>query len=225
MSPQRLFDPQQWNIYSYARNNPLAFMDPDGEAPAHFLATAINFHAFLHDLSEESRIMTYQGVLATGEGLALTVGGTMATLPRSGFSLAMKIASAWGGVPTLGAGLGVPGMAFAAIGASELAAGAALQLRIFSEGEAYIKALQQMLSADKITDVSTFELTEGSFELSDIVKSTGFRYLRRSQREAIDLLQQQINLELARRAEVERRKEEEERQKKKEQEKEKAEPT
>lgn len=30
LSKQRLFDPQQWNMYSYVRNNPLIFVDPDG---------------------------------------------------------------------------------------------------------------------------------------------------------------------------------------------------
>ena len=31
MCYQRLLDPQQWNMYSYTRNNPLIFVDPDGK--------------------------------------------------------------------------------------------------------------------------------------------------------------------------------------------------
>jgi RHS repeat-associated protein len=30
-SKQKLVDPQQWNMYSYARNNPLRFLDPTGK--------------------------------------------------------------------------------------------------------------------------------------------------------------------------------------------------
>jgi RHS repeat-associated protein len=30
ISKQRMLDPQQWNMYEYARNNPLLFIDPDG---------------------------------------------------------------------------------------------------------------------------------------------------------------------------------------------------
>jgi len=30
ISKQRMFDPQQWNMYSYVRNNPLIAIDPDG---------------------------------------------------------------------------------------------------------------------------------------------------------------------------------------------------
>ncbi|HBY62862.1 MAG TPA: hypothetical protein DEH78_23820, partial [Solibacterales bacterium] len=30
LSKQRMFDPQQWNMYAYSRNNPLSMIDPDG---------------------------------------------------------------------------------------------------------------------------------------------------------------------------------------------------
>lgn len=30
LSKQRIFDPQQWNMYGYSRNNPLVMIDPDG---------------------------------------------------------------------------------------------------------------------------------------------------------------------------------------------------
>jgi len=31
VSRQRMFDPQQWNMYSYSRNNPTSYFDPDGK--------------------------------------------------------------------------------------------------------------------------------------------------------------------------------------------------
>src|SRR6185295_18411501 len=31
---QRLFDPQQWNMYSYVRNNPLRLVDSNGKWPS-----------------------------------------------------------------------------------------------------------------------------------------------------------------------------------------------
>jgi len=29
---QHIGDPQSWNLYSYVRNNPLSFVDPDGNS-------------------------------------------------------------------------------------------------------------------------------------------------------------------------------------------------
>jgi RHS repeat-associated protein len=40
LSAQRMFDPQQWNMYAYARNNPLKYTDPDGKELA--LATGMS---------------------------------------------------------------------------------------------------------------------------------------------------------------------------------------
>ena len=31
MATERISDPQQWNLYPYTRNNPFAFLDPDGK--------------------------------------------------------------------------------------------------------------------------------------------------------------------------------------------------
>jgi RHS repeat-associated protein len=38
ISKQRMLDPQQWNMYEYARNNPLLFIDPDGAEIGYYYA-------------------------------------------------------------------------------------------------------------------------------------------------------------------------------------------
>jgi RHS repeat-associated protein len=43
LSKQRMLDPQQWNAYSYSKNNPLAFIDPDGREVRVVLHNSSNF--------------------------------------------------------------------------------------------------------------------------------------------------------------------------------------
>ena len=43
-----LVDPQRWNKYAYVRNNPLRFVDPDGE-------DLIVYYSFSKDLTQEER--------------------------------------------------------------------------------------------------------------------------------------------------------------------------
>ena len=42
-SRQRMFDPQQWNMYQYSRNNPLRYVDDDGEEVKE-TATTVYYH-------------------------------------------------------------------------------------------------------------------------------------------------------------------------------------
>ncbi len=86
---EALLDPQRWNLYSYCRNNPITYLDPDGkyETPhARFLSSmyqrnlqaaigdqALAFGKFMH-VSHYSA----HGAVAGGLGLATFVGAMAA---------------------------------------------------------------------------------------------------------------------------------------------------
>src|SRR5690606_35084409 len=53
-APARPRDPQQFNLYSYVRNNPLAFVDPDGEEILHLGEAAVK------DLESRIKILKSQ---------------------------------------------------------------------------------------------------------------------------------------------------------------------
>jgi RHS repeat-associated protein len=58
LSPQKMQDPQQFNMYAYARNNPMRYIDPDGE------------EIRLSDLTDEERAKLIS-ILEQETGLAL----------------------------------------------------------------------------------------------------------------------------------------------------------
>ncbi|MGH9627243.1 MAG: RHS repeat-associated core domain-containing protein [Bryobacteraceae bacterium] len=51
-APERLRDPQQFNCYAYARNNPLRFLDPTGER--------LQSSGDVNEFSERGRFVTQQ---------------------------------------------------------------------------------------------------------------------------------------------------------------------
>lgn len=88
--PENLVDPQRWNRYAYARNNPLRYIDPDGRV----IDTVADIGFVAYDLFDMGRsAFSGQGVSGT-QWLALgaDVGGAMIPF-ASGGGLAVRAAS------------------------------------------------------------------------------------------------------------------------------------
>ncbi len=100
MFPHDLTDPQSWNKYGYTRNNPLRYVDPDGEDWQDALKGALN--AFTSDNAFGAgrisggnsdfrtgqaigdAVATVQGTVETLAGLGGEVGGTLLDLTGVG---------------------------------------------------------------------------------------------------------------------------------------------
>ena len=86
---QKLVDPQQWNMYSYARNNPLRFMDPTGmyvcngdkdqcttirTALQNVQKAADNFKAGSKEQKTLQRVLTFYGTEGKDNGVTVKFG-------------------------------------------------------------------------------------------------------------------------------------------------------
>jgi len=83
--PHGITDPQSWNKYAYTRNNPLRYVDPDGEDWQDYLKGAIN--AFTSNNTGVGRISSGNGDFKTGQAIGdaiSTVTGALETVIGSG---------------------------------------------------------------------------------------------------------------------------------------------
>ena len=101
LSKQRLRDPQQWNMYAYVRNNPLAHIDPDGKAcsalnngSAYCQRADLyaNFDSLVHDKTRffaaaSAASQALANVAVPGLGRVGTSSGTRAFLESTGEAL------------------------------------------------------------------------------------------------------------------------------------------
>ena len=84
--PHDITDPQSWNKYSYTRNNPLRYVDPDGADWQDYLKGAINAFTSNNTVGV-GRISSGNGDFKTGQAIGdavSTVVGTVETLAGTG---------------------------------------------------------------------------------------------------------------------------------------------
>lgn len=61
ISRQRMFDPQQWNMYQYSRNNPITMVDPDGREVKVAQELQKSFDHLMKSPSFRNAVAPYQG--------------------------------------------------------------------------------------------------------------------------------------------------------------------
>jgi RHS repeat-associated protein len=116
MFPNKTDDPQSWNKFAYSRNNPLRYVDPNGEDWEDVLKGTVNALASNNQLGLgrlESRNSDFQVGQAIGDALS-TIQGTVEVLAGGGtsgggFALSTTGVGAFVGVPTSAAGLALIG--------------------------------------------------------------------------------------------------------------------
>ena len=99
---ENLVDPQRWNKYAYARNNPLRYVDPDGKDVVDIVGGAIT--AFGSNLAwGASRPAPYNRDYRIGQAI-----GDLASIVAGGLEFNVGAPIAGLGVVTSEAGVGVP---------------------------------------------------------------------------------------------------------------------
>ena len=70
ITKQRMFDPQQWNMYSYSRNNPTSMFDPDGKEVRALDAGALNNIRHTLPANVRSSVVTDKNGFISAKGLS-----------------------------------------------------------------------------------------------------------------------------------------------------------
>jgi RHS repeat-associated protein len=131
---QAPIDPQRWNRYSYSRNNPLRYVDPNGEDIIDIALGVVN--AFGSNLAlGGGRLAPANADFATGQGIGdvLAVGAGFYEMAIGG-----TLAAAGGMVSVTGVGVtvGAPAMAVGAVAATHGAGVAGIALAHLSKNTA-----------------------------------------------------------------------------------------
>jgi len=163
MSPHNIRDPQSWNKYVYARNNPLQYVDPDGrdwQTVKNNLVAAFNGTVNAFKLAGEALGHAYTSV---GKNLSENPGFSFS-------SITFEDANNIGKNLTLGAVLGPEGGVLEGAGAAESAAASAstssdVMFTHFTDGQGLqgITGLDPAtLGSGETTTVSTLQFGTGN---------------------------------------------------------------
>lgn len=203
----QLMNPQTWNAFSYAYNNPLRFVDPDGKKPLDFLNAVLAFRRFLDDMERAAATFQIEGAIYSAGAFALTVYGMKVT--RGGVQSGKIVEMVAGG------GLTAENLSQMKGYSEVLAKGVELQFQLQDQADAFIARLEAQLNLAQLSTMTTFELQQAQRELSALRLSAGAYLLSPAQTDRLNKIADALQAEIRRREEEERRKKEEEECKKK----------